>query len=254
MKPNRKALHIRLYTTEALAAGNPILLNKDQVHYLAQVMRQKAGDQFTLFNGRDGEWIAELTSVQKNHADIHLVEQVRPQRAEPDIWFLFAPLKHQKNERIIAQATELGVSKIIPVLMKHGIVDKIHQERCQLCAAEAAEQSERLTVPIIEELTPLTLLLSKWDNTRTLIVADESGAGKTTAEILGTLKAPIAMITGPEGGFAQAELALLRSFPCVQGVGLGPRILKADTAAITLLSLLANQCGDWNLQPEFRSA
>ena len=138
--------------------------------------------------------------------------------------------------------------------MKHGIVDKIHRERWQSCAAEAAEQSERLTVPIIEELAPLTLLLSNWSNDRTLIVADESGGGKTTAEVLGNLKSPIALIIGPEGGFAQPELAQLRGFSFVQGIGLGPRILKADTAAITLLSLLANQCGDWNLQPEFRSA
>ena len=254
LKPNRKALHIRLYTTEALKAGNHISLGEEQVHYLAQVMRQKTGDQFALFNGQDGEWIAELISIQKKYAEVRLIEQTRPQRTEPDIWFLFAPLKHQKNERLIAQATELGVSKIIPVLMKHGIVDKIHRDRWQACAIEAAEQSERLNAPIVEELTPLTSLLSSWGDTRTLIVADESGGGKTTAEILNQLKATIAMLIGPEGGFAQQELALLRTCSFVQGVGLGPRILKADTAAITLLSLLANQCGDWNLQPEFRSA
>ena len=253
MKPNRKALHIRLYTTEALQAGKQILLGEEQVHYLVQVMRQKVGDQFALFNGQDGEWIAELVSIHKKHAEVLPIEQVREQRTEPDIWFCFAPLKHQKNERIIAQATELGVSKIVPVLMKHGIVDKIHRERWQSSAIEAAEQSERLTVPVIEELTPLTSMLSTWDAQRTLIVADESGKGKTTAQILVDCKVPIAMLTGPEGGFAQMELSLLRSFPFVQGVGLGPRILKADTAAITLLALLANQCGDWNLQPSFRA-
>jgi 16S rRNA (uracil1498-N3)-methyltransferase len=197
--------------------------------------------------------VAAISSLHKKHLEVVVKEQVKPQRTEPDIWFLFAPLKHQKNERIIAQATELGVSKIIPVKMKHGIVDKIHRERWQLCAVEAAEQSERLSVPEVTELSPLTSVLSEWDKARKLIVADESGGGKTTNEILTHLSSPIAIIVGPEGGFAQAELALLRSYSFVQGVGLGPRILKADTAAITLLSLIANQCADCNLQPEFRS-
>lgn len=253
MKPNRPELHIRLFTTEALAAGISILLEEGQAHYLGQVMRQKVGDRFALFNGRDGEWVAAISSLHKKHLEVVVKEQVKPQRTEPDIWFLFAPLKHQKNERIIAQATELGVSKIIPVKMKHGIVDKIHRERWQLCAVEAAEQSERLSVPEVTELSPLTSVLSGWDKARKLIVADESGGGKTTNEILSNLSAPIAIMVGPEGGFAHAELELLRSHYFVQGLGLGPRILKADTAAITLLSLIANQCGDWNLQPEFRS-
>ena len=253
MKPNRPELHIRLHTTEVLSADTSILLGEEQAHYLGQVMRQKVGDRFALFNGQDGEWVAIISSLHKKHLEVVVQEQVKPQRTEPDIWFLFAPLKHQKNERIIAQATELGVSKIIPVKMKHGIVDKIHRERWQLCAIEAAEQSERLTVPEVTVLTPLTSMLFSWNSQRTLIVADESGGGKTTNEILCDLRAPIAIMVGPEGGFAYTELELLRSYFFVQGVGVGARILKADTAAITLLSLIANQCGDWNLQPEFRS-
>ena len=116
--------------------------------------------------GRDGEWVAAISSLHKKHLEVVVQEQVKPQRTEPDIWFLFAPLKHQKNERIIAQATELGVSKIIPVKMKHGIVDKIHRDRWQLCTAEAAEQSERLSVPEVMVLSALTSVLSGWEKQR----------------------------------------------------------------------------------------
>lgn len=231
-----------------------ISFGEEQAHYLGQVMRQDVGDQFAVFNGRDGEWIVEVTAISKKNIQAKIIEQARPQRAEPDIWLLFAPLKNQKNERIITQATELGVSRIIPVLTKHSVVDKAHQDRWQNAAVEAAEQSERLSVPTVDKLSPLTLALSEWKEPRTLVVADESGGGKATKEILANIEAPAAVLIGPEGGFAESEFALLRGLPFVKSVGLGPRILKADTAVITLLALVANQCGDWNLQPEFRSA
>lgn len=253
MKPNREELHIRLCTTQPLRAGNTILLLEEQSHYLATVMRKQSGEGCVLFNGVDGEWVAQLSILGKKQVQALVTEQLRPQIAEPDLWFCFAPLKHQKNEKLVAQATELGANRIVPVKLRHGIVDKIHTERFESAAIEAAEQSERLSVPQVAELQTLAALLKDWPKERLLIVADESGGGKTYAELAANWKAPAAVLIGPEGGFAHEELALLRAQPFVRAVGLGPRILKADTAAITLLSLVAAQVADWQKQPAFRA-
>lgn len=254
MKPLRKEMHIRLYVTADLAQGLPVALDKEQAHYLGSVMRVKLAEHITLFNGRDGEWVASIADLQKNNGTALVVEQLRPQAEEPDIWFLFAPLKAQKNERLVEQATELGASRIMPVKMRHGIVDKINCERWQHHAIGAAEQCERFSVPAVEEMQKLDSVLSGWPKDRILVMADESGAGTHLHEAHAALGSKLAVITGPEGGFSLEEMQKLRALPYVRSVSLGPRILKADTAAIGLLAALQSACGDWRSgKPAFRN-
>lgn len=254
MKPLRKEMHIRLYVTADLTQGLPVMLDKEQAHYLGSVMRVKLAEHITLFNGRDGEWAARIDELEKSRGTATPTERLREQAEEPDIWFLFAPLKSQKNERLVEQATELGASRILPVLMRHGIVDKIHCTRWQHHAVGAAEQCERFSVPAVEEMQKLDSILSGWPKDRILVMADESGAGAPLYEAEAALGTKLAIITGPEGGFSLEEMKKLRALPFVRPVSLGPRILKADTAAIGLLAALQAACGDWRSgKPAFRN-
>ena len=245
----------RLFVEIALIADQLITLNNDQSHYLAKVMRAKLGDKIALFNGQNGEWLAEITLVDKKATELKLTEQRRPQEKEPDIWLCFAPVKYGKIDFLAQKATELGVSKLMPVETKRTIVNRVKHERLTANAMEAAEQSERLTVPEVSPMQSFDRLLSDWPQDRLLIVADETGGGEPPLEMLPVLReSRLALLIGPEGGFAPEELKRLSLLPGVRRMSLGPRILRADTAALAALTCIQALCGDWrDGTPAFRS-
>lgn len=245
---------IRLFTTAALQISTTVELSKDQAHYLVNVMRRKDGDAVLVFNGIDGEWLAHIVSSGKKHCVLALQEQTRLQILQPDIWLCFAPVKNSPINNIIQKATELGVNLMQPVITQHTVVTKVNTERFGAIAIEAAEQSERITVPQINESIALNKMLSNWDEQRKLILCDESGGGVPMVEALSSLKKgdKYAVLIGPEGGFSNSEFAILRNQPYIIPVSMGPRILRADTAAIVALAGVFSILGDWNEKPNFR--
>jgi 16S rRNA (uracil1498-N3)-methyltransferase len=235
----------RLYVTAGLGAGVAVALDEGPSHYLLHVMRAKSGNRVLLFNGRDGEWLAEIGQVSKRGVTATCLSQTRPQAGAPDIWLAFAPVKKTPADYLVQKATELGVSRLLPVFTRRTIVSRVNLERMAANAAEAAEQSERLTVPEIREATDLDKLLASWPKERRLYFCDEGGAAKPLAEVARGASGPAGIITGPEGGFDPAERELLRAQSFVVPVTLGPRILRADTAALAALSVWQSVAGDW---------
>lgn len=245
---------IRLFTTVALQKSATVELSREQAHYLVNVMRRKDGDAILVFNGSDGEWLANIGSCSKKHCLIVLQEQTRIQTQQTDVWLCFAPVKNVPINNIMQKATELGASLMQPVITQHTIVTKINTERLGAIAIEAAEQSERITVPEIREAVALEKFLSGWNGQRKLILCDESGAGVPMVEALSALDkcTKYAVLIGPEGGFSVSEFALLRNQPYIIPISMGPRILRADTAAIVALAGVFSILGDWNEKPNFR--
>jgi 16S rRNA (uracil1498-N3)-methyltransferase len=240
----------RLFVEADLAAGIEAPLGEAQVHYLRHVMRRPDGAPLLLFNGRDGEWQAVLAGRGKKSAVAEVGEQTRVQAAEPDVWLCFAPVKRARIDYIAEKATELGASVLQPVLTRHTAVERVNVERLRANAIEAAEQTERLCVPEVREPVDLARLLAAWPEGRRLLICDETGGGPPIAEALGGLDAaaraaPWAIAIGPEGGFAAEELTALRRIKDVMAVGLGPRILRADTAATAALACWQALVGDW---------
>jgi 16S rRNA (uracil1498-N3)-methyltransferase len=233
----------RLYVTADLGEGVALPLSDGQVHYLLHVLRAKAGDRVRLFNGRDGEWAAALENVTKRGVVVRLLAQTAPQAPVPDIWLVFAPVKKTPADYLAQKATELGVSKLQPVFTRRTIVTRINEERLLANAVEAAEQSDRVSVPLIASPLKLETLLASWPQDRTLYFCDEGGDAKPLAEA--ARPAPAAILTGPEGGFDPAERAMLRGLPFVVPVTLGPRILRADTAGLAALAVWQSAAGDW---------
>ena len=230
---------IRLFVDTALADGAAIELSQEQAHYLKNVMRLGEGDVIALFNGRDGEYRARLESFTRRAASVIVEQQSRPQMTEPDLWLVFAPIKRARIDYLIEKATELGASALVPVITRHTHVERLNLDRLRAHAIEAAEQSERLTVPTIDEPRPLDALLASWDATRRIMLCDESGTALPAAQALaGQTATAWAVLIGPEGGFAETELDALRKLPFVSPVSLGPRILRADTAALAGLAVL----------------
>ncbi len=247
---------IRLYTAQRLASGTFCELSPEQCNYLHNVMRLKEGEIIHIFNGQDGEWAARIANISKKHGSLVLESQTRKQQEVPDFWLAFAPIKHGRIDWLVEKATELGVAKLLPVQTKHTIVNRVNVERLQAHALEAAEQSERLSVPEVAELVELQKLIQGWDGSRKIIVCDETGSGKPMLEALQPFKSTEqkwALLIGPEGGFAKAELEKLRSLPYVISVGLGPRVLRADTAALSALTCLQAALGDWHNAPRFET-
>jgi 16S rRNA (uracil1498-N3)-methyltransferase len=234
------------YTLPRLWIDGPIdgevPLNRDQAHYLGTVLRKQEGDHVRLFNGRDGEWSAIVTSASRKAMQLKGVECLREQTAVPDIRLLFAPLKRQRTATIIEKATELGVRTLQPILTERTQYPKMNLERARSQAIEAAEQTERLDIPDILAPVALTDILNE---TRPLIFADEAGDALPVMDEIMHRVPPIDLLIGPEGGFTTAERDQLRARPAVSPVHLGPRILRADTAAISLLTLVQAQIGDW---------
>ena len=205
-----------------------------------------------LFNGRDGEWLGRIDIHGKNRCAVTLVEQHRPQAPEPDLWLVFAPIKRGRIDFLVEKATELGVSELYPVHTSRSVVERVNLDRLRVHAIEAAEQTERLSVPSIAAPQPLDRLVAQWPAPRRLLLCDESGASPPIADALrgaaaldNTPACPWAVLVGPEGGFAETELDALRKLPFVCAVGLGPRVLRADTAALAALAVLQALSGDW---------
>lgn len=238
----------RLYVADDLAASGTVSLTPDQAHYLQHVLRRQPGDELLVFNGRDGEWTATIASLRKGRGELAIGKQVRPQTPGPDLWLLFAPVKRTRLDFLVQKAVELGVSAIQPVFTRFTMVERVKEARMSANAIEAAEQCDRLDVPDLRDPQDLSQVLSGWDPARWLIFCDEGGISRP---LLATLRdqprppGPWAVLIGPEGGFHADERRMLRALPFVLPVTLGPRILRADTAAIVALSLWQSVLGDW---------
>lgn len=235
----------RLYVTTDLGEDVAVALDEGQSHYLLHVLRAHAGNRVLLFNGRDGEWLAEISQAGKRGVIANCMKQTGPQTEAPDIWLTFAPIKKTPADYLVQKATELGVSALLPVFTRRTIVGRINQERMRANAIEAAEQSARSSVPEIHDGTSLEKLLASWPKERRLFFCDEGGDAKPLAEAARGVGGPVAILTGPEGGFDPAERDMLRQQSFVTPVTLGPRILRADTAALAALAIWQSVGGDW---------
>ena len=244
---------IRLYVDQNLAAGQGVAVSAPQAHYLGHVMRLKPGAEVALFNGRDGEWSARLATIGRGAATLAPERQTQPQSAGPDLWLLFAPIKRAPVDFVAAKATELGVSALRPVITRNTVVSRVNLERLRANAIEAAEQTGRLDIPEVFAPVALDARLADWPAGRRILMCDESGTAPPIAAALaafaGAKPGPWAVLIGPEGGFSAAELDALAKTPFVTRVGLGPRLLRADTAALAALSCWQATIGDWRGRP-----
>ena len=237
----------RLYVTTGLDAGGAVTLGHRQTHYLRNVMRATAGDRVALFNGRDGEWRARIERLSREETGLAIDVQLRPQTSEPDLWLAFAAIKRAPIDLIAEKATELGAARLLPVFTSRTQAARVNTGRLTAIATEAAEQCGRLSVPEIVEAQALDMLLGGWPGgDRPLLVCDESGRAPPLADVLAGLDAHRwGVLVGPEGGFASAELDAMDRLAFARRVGLGPRILRAETAAVAALSVLQALRGDW---------
>ena len=247
--PRTHATLPRLFITPDLATGTQIALDKDQSLYLAAVLRKTVGDEVVLFNGRDGAWLARLSSDAKKSVMLDLVEQIAPQTPPSDRWYGFAPLKTERLDYVIQKAVEMGAGTIQPVMTQFTQVHRLKTDRLHANAIEAAEQCEVLSVPEIAAEITLEKLLADWPSqhaVRKLIFADEGAASASPIETLTALKGEkIGLLIGPEGGFSESEREKLRALPFVVPISLGPRILRADTAAVAAMAVIQATIGDW---------
>ncbi|MEL7490522.1 MAG: 16S rRNA (uracil(1498)-N(3))-methyltransferase [Pseudomonadota bacterium] len=254
---------IRLHLNQQLGDGAEASLSAEQVHYLRTVMRRQEGDALLVFNARDGEYAAVINSLSKKTGLVTLGARTRVAESEPDLWLLFAPIKRGPVDIIAQKATELGVSVLAPVSTERTNAGRVNTERLSAIATEAAEQCDRLSVPEVRTLQKLEKALADWPHDRLLIFCDEAGENEDDAwggregraapmlEVLRTREnaaESAAILIGPEGGFSREERALLRAKPYVAPVTLGPRILRADTAAIAAVTLWQAACGDFRKQ------
>lgn len=235
---------IRLYVEQPLGQGQAVALEEGAANYLFAVMRLARGDAVHLFNGRDGEWRAEVAEANKRRGIAVCNAQVLPQGAPPDLWLLFAPVKKERTSFIVEKAVELGAARIMPVSTRRMNAERIRADKQRAHAIEAAEQCDATWVPEVTELQPLERLLADWDPARRIYWADEARVGMS-ADWPGARGAPAALLIGPEGGFHPEEKARLDALPFVSPVALGPRILRAETAALAALTLWQSRFGDW---------
>jgi len=236
---------IRLFIPHDLAAGAELLLDPDQSRYLAAVMRRGVGDEVALFNGRDGEWRAVLTQAAKRGVSVRLDALLRPQASGPDLDLVVALVKRARLEVIVEKAAELGARRVAPVITERTNADHARIPRLQAIATESAEQTGRLDVPQVIEPVRLDRLLAGWEPGRRLLFCDEAGDALPVLEALrGQPAGPWAILIGPEGGFSAAERERLRALAYAVPASLGPRILRADTAAIAALTLWQAALGD----------
>ncbi|KPQ06756.1 MAG: 16S rRNA (uracil1498-N3)-methyltransferase [Rhodobacteraceae bacterium HLUCCA12] len=237
---------IRLYVEQPLGQGQPVTLSRDAAHYLIGVMRQGIGDAVALFNGRDGEWRARIASAGKRACDLTCEEPTAPQLNPPDLWLCFAPIKKARTDFIVEKAAELGVARICPVQTEYTNSERIRRDRLQAHAVEAAEQCGATFVPPVDDLQPLARMLDTWPEGRILYWADEAAVpGPPPTPLRDGMPAPAAILIGPEGGFSPGERARLADLLFVRRIGLGPRILRADTAAVAAITLWQAALGDW---------
>ncbi len=237
----------RVYVSADLRVGARIALGREAAHRLQHVLRLKPGDWVALFNGRDGEFRAHVAELGRDGGAAEAEELLRPQQASADLWLVFALVKRPRLEWLVEKAVELGVGALVPVTTARTVAERINPARLEAIAREAAEQSERLDLPAIHAPQPLPSVLASWAADRRLVLCDETGTAPLIAERVGALgPGPIACLTGPEGGFAESELDALRKLPFVFPVGLGPRVLRSETAALGALSVIQALAGDWS--------
>lgn len=237
----------RLFVAADLSEGVNVPLSEDQAHYLVNVLRARAGAALLVFNGRDGEWRAILSEVKKRGCTLTLESQTRTQIAGPDIDYLFAPLKHTRLDYMVQKAVEMGVARLIPVITRRTIAERVNLTRMRANAIEAAEQCGVLRVPEISAPLTLATVIAHWDQARTLIFCDEGAPQKNPLEALSQLeRGPLALLIGPEGGFDEGERQLLKARDFVIHLSLGPRIMRADTAAVAALAVINATLGDWS--------
>lgn len=239
-----KMAKIRLFIDQPLAAGQEIALHQDQAHYLFAVMRLTPGAAILVFNGRDGEWLARIARLDRRGGTLNPEAQRAPQMDPPDLWLVFAPIKKARTDFIVEKAAEMGAARILPVQTEHTNSERIRQDRLQAHAVEAAEQCGGTFVPEVAGLVPLPRLLDGWDGRRRILWADEALAGPA-ATLAGLPRGPWAILIGPEGGWSDSERRRLAGMDCVTRISLGPRILRADTAAVASLALWQAALGDW---------
>jgi 16S rRNA (uracil1498-N3)-methyltransferase len=242
----------RLFVDVPLAEGADIALERDQANYLLNVLRLKAGADVLVFNGRDGEWRARLLAAGKKAMRLAIAERVRAQTAPGDLHYLFAPLKHARLDYMAQKAVEMGASRLQPVITRHTQVQRINLERMRANAVEAAEQCGILSIPDVEAAVSLDAFVRGWVPERLLVFCDENAEVKDPVEALNggredalVAPVPVTLLIGPEGGFADEERVALLKLPNVLRLALGPRILRADTAAVAALALVQAVLGDW---------
>ncbi len=234
---------VRLYVEHPLRPGQSVRLTRDQAHYLFGVMRMAVGDGLTLINGRDGAFSAVVAEAGKRGGVLSVEAQTAPLQAPPDLWLLFAPIKKARTDFIVEKAAEMGAARILPVQTEFTNSERIRRDRLQAHAIEAAEQCGGTFVPEVAELQPLRAVLDSWPPDRRLVFCDEALVGEDAPDALPP--APVAILIGPEGGFSEAERTRLRAMDAARSISLGPRILRADTAAVAALTLWQAAQGDW---------
>lgn len=236
----------RLFVDAPLTHGAAVEASREHANYLLNVLRLKNGASVLLFNGRDGEWLAVVTVNGKRSASFVPQRQTRTQTPAPTLQFCFAPLKHVRLDYLVQKAVEMGAGVLQPVLTQHTQVTRLNLERMRANINEAAEQCGLMSVPDCREPVTLQKLLDQWDPARRLVFCDEDSGGTDPLSILAGINEPeLALLIGPEGGFSAAERQMLRNLPFVTAIPLGPRILRADTAAVAALAVVQAAIGDW---------
>jgi 16S rRNA (uracil1498-N3)-methyltransferase len=241
----------RLYVDAPLAQGAGVALDRAQTHYLCNVLRLGEGAELLAFNGKDGEWLASLTLQSRKSAALLPKSKTRPQPDGGDLHYLFAPVKHARQDYLVQKAVEMGASLLQPVLTRHTHAERLNEARMRANAIEAAEQCGILALPLIAAPARLDAVLAAWHSERLLVFCDEDAGEDAPIAVLQAAKArlaenrPLAVLIGPEGGFDPAERATLLAQPSVLRLSLGPRILRADTAAVAALALVQAVLGDW---------
>ncbi|MEP9359412.1 16S rRNA (uracil(1498)-N(3))-methyltransferase [Sphingomonas sp. KR3-1] len=233
----------RLFVETELSPGE-IKIDGPQAHYLIAVMRIKLGEAVKLFDDRTGEWAGVARSIGKRDLILEVTDRLREREAVPDLWLCAAPIKKGRIDWVVEKACELGVDRLVPVLTRRAVVDKLNLDRLRAHMIEAAEQCGRTALPKLDEMVKLPALLRDWPAERVLFFADETG-GVPAVEAMRAHPGPAAILIGPEGGFDDSERAAIKAHPQAIGIALGPRILRAETAAAAAVTLWMGAAGDW---------
>ncbi|MEO0751161.1 MAG: 16S rRNA (uracil(1498)-N(3))-methyltransferase [Pseudomonadota bacterium] len=239
-----KTSRVRVFVEHALGQEQSVPLSREQAHYLFGVMRLGVGDTLLIFDGKNGEWRAEVIEASKRGGTLRALEQTALQRDPPDLWLLFAPIKKARTDFIVEKGAEMGAARIMPVQTEFTNSERIRQDRLQAHAVEAAEQCGGTYVPEVTPLARLDRVLDDWPKGRRLMFCDEGLAGRSSA-LAGGLAGAWAILIGPEGGFSEPERARLAALDVAHSVSLGPRILRADTAAVVAITMWQQIYGDW---------
>lgn len=232
--------------------GERLDLTDEKAHYLMKVMRLKEGDALALFNGEQGEWRADVIGLRKKTVELQVQEKIREYLPPPPVTLCFAPIKFGRIDFLVEKATELGAATLQPVITDYTQAERVNLDRLRAHAIEAAEQCERVEVPALLPPIKFKELLAEWPQNMPLMFGDEGGEGTTLSQLENiNTSSGWALLVGPEGGFSPNERKLLYAHAASHGISLGPRILRADTAALTLLAITQSRFGDWHIQPHF---